>query len=133
MYTFVLVVHVLVAVSLVGLVLIQQGKGATAGAGFGGGGSSGTVFGARGAASFLSKLTAGLAAAFFATSLVLAYFGAQVTTQTSLIEQSVEVDAVESSDSDVPALPEDASVAPAAGEGTEIPAASSEVPTAPAE
>lgn len=131
MYTFVLVVHVLVAVSLVGLVLIQQGKGATAGAGFGGGGSSGTVFGARGAASFLSKLTAGLAAAFFATSLALAYFGAQVTTQTSLIEQSVQVDAAD--DSDVPALPEDDVVAPAAGEVSDIPAASDEVPTAPAE
>jgi preprotein translocase subunit SecG len=133
MYTFVLVVHVLVAVSLIGLVLIQQGKGATAGAGFGGGGSSGTVFGARGAASFLSKLTAGLAATFFATSLALAYFGAQVTTQTSLIEQSAEVDAVESFDSDVPALPEGASVAPSAGKGTLNPSASSEVPTAPAE
>lgn len=133
MYTFVLVVHVLVAVSLVGLVLIQQGKGATAGAGFGGGGSSGTVFGARGAASFLSKLTAAMAATFFVTSLALAYFGAQVTTQTSLIEQATQAEVAESDDSDVPALPEDATIAPVEGEASEIPAASDEVPSAPAE
>ena len=132
MYTFVLVVHVLVAVSLIGLVLIQQGKGATAGAGFGGG-ASGTVFGARGAASFLSKLTAGLAATFFVTSLALAYFGAQVTTQTSLIEQAVEAQPVDAVESDVPSLPEDAVAAPVADEASEIPATPSEVPTAPAE
>lgn len=133
MYTFVLVVHVIVAVTLVGLVLIQQGKGATAGAGFGGGGASGTVFGARGAASFLSKLTAGLAATFFVTSLALAYFGAQVTAQTSLVEQATQADAVESDDSDVPALPSDAVIAPVEGEAAEIPAATDEVPSAPVE
>jgi len=73
MYTFLIVVYVLVSVSLVGLVLIQHGKGADAGAAFGSG-ASGTVFGARGSANFLSRSTAWLAAVFFALSLILAYF-----------------------------------------------------------
>lgn len=72
MHTVLVVVQVLVAVALIGLVLIQHGKGADAGAAFGSG-ASGTVFGARGAANFLTRTTAWLAAAFFATSLGLAY------------------------------------------------------------
>jgi preprotein translocase subunit SecG len=72
MHTILVVVQVLVAVALIGLVLIQHGKGADAGAAFGSG-ASGTVFGARGAANFLTRTTAWLAAAFFATSLGLAY------------------------------------------------------------
>ena len=64
MYTILVVVQVLVAIALIALVLLQQGKGADAGAAFGSG-SSGTVFGARGAANFLSTATAWLAAAFF--------------------------------------------------------------------
>lgn len=73
MHTVLVVVQVLVAVALIGLILIQHGKGADAGAAFGSG-ASGTVFGARGAANFLSRSTAWLAAAFFASSLALAYF-----------------------------------------------------------
>ena len=73
MYTFLIVVYVLVSVSLIGLVLIQHGTGADAGAAFGSG-ASGTVFGARGSANFLSRSTAWLAAVFFALSLILAYF-----------------------------------------------------------
>ncbi|WFF40928.1 preprotein translocase subunit SecG [Salinicola endophyticus] len=69
----VLMIHVLIAIALVVLVLLQQGKGAEAGAAFGGG-SSQTVFGSRGSGGFLSKLTGGLAALFFVTSLALAYF-----------------------------------------------------------
>ena len=72
MHTVLVVVQVLVAVALIGLVLIQHGKGADAGAAFGSG-ASGTVFGARGAANFLTRTTAWLAAAFFAASLGLAY------------------------------------------------------------
>ncbi|MCS4504679.1 hypothetical protein KBTX_00355 [wastewater metagenome] len=71
LYSILLAVHVLVCLTLVGVVLLQHGKGADAGAAFGSG-ASGTVFGARGAASFLSKVTAVLAAGFFVTSLVLA-------------------------------------------------------------
>lgn len=72
MYQFILVVHILVALGIVGLVLLQQGRGADAGAGLSGGGSN-SVFGARGAASFLSRTTAILATIFFGTSLTLAY------------------------------------------------------------
>lgn len=73
MYTILVVVQVLVAIALVALVLLQHGKGADAGAAFGSG-ASGTVFGARGSANFLSTATAWLAAAFFGISLALAYF-----------------------------------------------------------
>lgn len=67
-----LVVHVLIAVAMIALILLQQGKGADAGAAFGSG-ASGTVFGSRGSASFLSRATAILATLFFITSLSLAY------------------------------------------------------------
>jgi preprotein translocase subunit SecG len=72
MYTLLIVFYVLVSVSLIGLVLIQQGKGADAGAAFGSG-ASGTVFGSRGSANFLSRATAWLATIFFLLSLALAY------------------------------------------------------------
>lgn len=71
--TVVIVVHLMVAIGLVGLVLIQQGKGAETGASFGSG-ASGTVFGSQGSATFLSRLTAILATVFFVTSLGLAYY-----------------------------------------------------------
>ena len=71
MYQVIIVVHVLLGLGVIGLVLMQQGKGADAGAAFGTG-SSGTVFGAQGAASFLSRSTAILATLFFTTSLGLA-------------------------------------------------------------
>ena len=74
LHTATVVFHVLIAAAIVGLVLLQRGKGADAGAGFGAG-ASGTVFGARGSASFLSRMTATLAALFIATSLTLAYMG----------------------------------------------------------
>lgn len=68
--------HVFLCVAIVGLVLLQRGKGADAGAGFGSG-ASGTVFGARGSATFLSKSTAVLATLFFVTSLSLAYLASK--------------------------------------------------------
>lgn len=71
MYQVLMVVHVVIALAIVGLVMLQQGRGADAGAGFGGASSS--VFGARGAASFLSRSTAIMATLFFITSLSLAY------------------------------------------------------------
>jgi len=71
MYQVILGIHVLLGLSVIGLVLIQHGKGADAGAAFGSA-SSGSVFGAQGASSFLSRTTAILAALFFATSLGLA-------------------------------------------------------------
>jgi len=72
MSSIILSIHVIIAVLLIGLILVQHGKGADAGAAFGSGASS-TVFGSQGSASFLTRLTAGLATAFFITSLVLAY------------------------------------------------------------
>lgn len=73
-YTFsiVLTVHVLVGLGVIGLILMQHGKGADAGAAFGGG-ASGSVFGASGSANFLSRTTAVLATIFFLTSLGLSY------------------------------------------------------------
>lgn len=73
METLVLVVHVLVAVVMIALILLQQGKGAEMGASFGSG-ASGTVFGSAGSAGFLTKLTAVLALVFFLTSLGLAVY-----------------------------------------------------------
>jgi len=70
--TLVLVVHVLAALGVIGLVLLQHGKGADVGAAFGSG-ASGSLFGATGSANFLSRTTAILAAVFFLSSLGLAY------------------------------------------------------------
>lgn len=71
MESILLVVHVIVALAIVGLIMLQQGKGAEMGASFGGGGSQ-TVFGAAGSGNFFSRMTAILVAVFFATSFVLA-------------------------------------------------------------
>ena len=70
------ILHLLVAAAVVGLVLLQHGKGADMGAAFGSG-SSGSLFGASGSANFLSRTTAVLATAFFVTSLGLTYFSSQ--------------------------------------------------------
>ena len=73
--SFIVFVHAGLALAIIGVVLMQKGKGADAGAGFGSG-ASGTVFGARGSATFLSKTTAVLATLFFVTSMSLAYMAA---------------------------------------------------------
>lgn len=70
MYQFILIIHVLAACSLIILVLVQQGKGATMGAAFGSGASQ-TVFGSRGSGSFLLKVTIGFVMIFFSTSIML--------------------------------------------------------------
>lgn len=71
MFTFILAIHIIVAIAMIGLILIQHGKGADAGASFGAG-ASGTVFGAAGSANFLTRATAVLTAVFFITSMILA-------------------------------------------------------------
>lgn len=86
MQILLLIIHVLLAISLVTLVLLQHGKGADAGAAFGSGASA-TVFGARGSTSFLSRVTAILAALFFATSLGLSYLSGRGTAPKSVAEQ----------------------------------------------
>lgn len=85
MQTILIVVHLFIAVGLIGLVLIQHGKGADAGAAFGSGASA-TVFGAAGSANFLSRTTAILAAAFFVTSLGMAGYSMQAPDKKSLME-----------------------------------------------
>src|SRR5215203_1580266 len=83
--TILTILQVLSAFAIVGLVLLQRGKGADAGAGFGAG-ASGTVFGARGSASFLSRTTAVLATLFFLTSLGLAYLFSQQKQPSSVVD-----------------------------------------------
>ena len=84
------VVQVFASAAIIALVLLQRGKGADAGAGFGAG-ASGTVFGARGTATLFSKLTAVFAALFFTTSLLLAYMGTRTTAEpTSVIERAAQ-------------------------------------------
>lgn len=78
METLVLVIHVLAALAIIGLVLLQHGKGADVGAAFGSG-SAGSVFGASGSANFLSRMTAVAAVIFFLTSLGLTYFSGSRT------------------------------------------------------
>jgi preprotein translocase subunit SecG len=80
------VVHVLLAMGIVALVLLQRGRGADAGAGFGAG-ASGTVFGARGSSSFLSRTTAVLATLFFLSSLGLSYLFSHASVPTSVIDR----------------------------------------------
>lgn len=106
MESILVVVHLLLAIGLVGLVLIQHGKGADMGAAFGSGASA-TVFGSAGAGNFLSRATAVLAALFFVTSLVLAYFAMQTGEQESLIqaEAAAPVAVEDSVLGDVPAVP----------------------------
>ena len=121
MYTFLVVVQVLVAISLIVLILLQHGKGADAGAAFGSG-ASGTVFGSRGAANFLSRTTAWMATVFFSVSLALAYIvhgRAAPTSVTDTIKQEAPAPAAP-----VPAVvvpPEGSAAAPAADKAPEAP------------
>ena len=88
----VLIAHTLIALGIIALVLLQRGKGADAGAAFGAG-ASGTVFGARGSGSFFSRATAILAAAFFVSSLTLAYLSSQHSSgPSSLLEEAAVVE-----------------------------------------
>ena len=110
MDTVLLLIHIGVAAALIGMVLIQQGKGADMGAAFGSGASQ-TVFGSRGSGSFLTRTTAVLATVFFITSLTLAYFSGQVETAQSVVDDaSVPAPMVAPAEdaapeSDVPAVP----------------------------
>ena len=88
METLIWVVHIIVAIALIALVLLQHGKGADMGAAFGSG-SSGSLFGASGSANFLSRSTAVLASLFFLTSLGLAYFGLQQHKPASVLDRTV--------------------------------------------
>ncbi len=117
-----LVVHLIIAVTIVVLVLLQQGKGSEMGAAFGGG-SSQSLFGARGSANFLSRITSTLVTVFFITSLVLAFLYTRQGEETSILTESVinqtdeqveeapaatgpETTTPDTGESDVPATPE---------------------------
>ncbi|MET0070071.1 MAG: preprotein translocase subunit SecG [Candidatus Thiodiazotropha sp.] len=120
MQTILTVFHIFLAVGLVGLILIQHGKGADMGAAFGSG-ASGTVFGAKGSASFLTRATALLATLFFVTSMVMAYFASQRNEQVGVMEaldqQAPAVQVEEVQQSDIPPIPVESdmpAIAPAA-------------------
>jgi len=116
-HSLILIVHVVIACLMVGAVLLQRGKGAEAGAAFGSG-ASGTVFGARGSANFLSRTTAILATLFFVTSLTLAYMASQrPVVSGSIMEESAPITAPDitltpapAEQSDLPAVPAPAEV-----------------------
>lgn len=90
-FSLLLTVHILVALAIVGLVLMQHGKGADMGAAFGSG-ASGSLFGSSGSANFLSRTTGVLAAVFFATSLTLAYVASnKPKTSGSVMQETVQL------------------------------------------
>ena len=92
MHQILLIVQVLIAVGVIGLVLLQQGKGADAGAAFGSGGA-GSVFGSRGPATLLTRMTAVLAAVFFANSIGLAYLAREASMEgKSVVERYQEME-----------------------------------------
>ncbi|TXT41052.1 MAG: preprotein translocase subunit SecG [Comamonadaceae bacterium] len=107
--TILLAVQMISAVAMVGLILVQHGKGADMGAAFGSGGS-GSLFGASGSANFLSRTTAVLASVFFVSTLALAYFG---TPRTAASTGSV----LENAALTTPAAAVSAPVIPASGAG----------------
>lgn len=111
LFSIVLTVHILVAIAIIGLVLMQHGKGADMGAAFGSG-ASGSLFGATGSANFLSRATGILAAVFFVTSLTLAYVASSKPKTTgSVMQEPVQSQTVSqpaSAGSEAPASPVDA-------------------------
>ncbi len=143
--TIALVVHVFLALGVIGLVLIQHGKGAEAGAAFGAGASA-TVFGSKGSGSFLTRMTTLFALAFFCTSMLLFFLASQRTSSGigSVIDnvdtptQQVDVPApatdVNSTENDMPAV--DTSTNDSGADVPAVPAAESvtgsdDVPSAP--
>jgi preprotein translocase subunit SecG len=129
MQTILTVLHLFLALGLVGLVLMQHGKGADAGAAFGSG-ASGSVFGSQGSANFLSRTTGVLAALFFATSVALGYFAMQGTERVDIMEgvtqttESVKVE-VSQPETDLPPIVGEENEGKGSTEG--------EVPTIPME
>ena len=136
------VLHLVLALGMIALVLLQHGKGADAGAAFGSGASS-TVFGAQGSGSFLSRATAIIATLFFLTSIALAYFAARVGEPGGLMEgidvsvpaapseQRVKTPASDSmdgldADSDLPAVPSASPSETAPAAANDLPPAASE-------
>src|SRR4051812_40685711 len=125
LFNLVVVVQVVSAISIIGLVLLQHGKGADMGAAFGSG-ASGSLFGATGSSNFLSKSTGVAAAVFFAATLALAFFGSRPTATTGGVMDRLPATAAPS-----PAVPAaSAPAAPAAPTGApaSTPASPNQIP-----
>lgn len=120
--TIILIVHILAAMAIIGLVLLQHGKGADAGAAFGAGaagGVSGSVFGAQGSSNFLSRSTAILATIFFLTSLSLAYLHQSSSEEPkSIMEQTTVTEEPKAPTTTAPDQPSDVPQLPQAPEGS---------------
>lgn len=129
MYQMLIIFHFLVAVGIIALVMMQHGRGADAGAAFGSG-ASGTVFGARGASSFLTRTTAVFATLFFGTSLVLAIMGGPKAT---LSADLMDVPVVDQAEGDLPPVLDEINK----GDVSDMPlleqGAANDVPDAPVE
>lgn len=130
METLLWIVHLLVAIAIIGLVLMQHGKGADMGAAFGSG-ASGSLFGATGSANFLSRATGVLAAVFFITSLGLAYLAAHRHPTSGVAGSVIQQKAPVTAPAQAPATaPAQAPAAPAQGA---VPAQGAAPATAPAQ
>jgi len=136
------IVYVLIAIAMIAMILLQRGAGAQAGSGFGSG-ASGTVFGSRGATTFLSRSTAILAAVFFVLSLAMAYYfghgsaakpaddlGVSSGVETAAPKATITVPAAPAANSDVPSASSAGAPAPSAAQQSAAPA--SDVPKAAA-
>ncbi len=112
MESLIVIFHIIIAIAIIALVLLQQGKGADAGASFGGGASQ-TVFGSAGSGNFLTRSTSVLATLFFVTSFSLAYFAKEKAT--GLVDQGLpEVQEVQILDTETPVVED-------AAQGSEAP------------
>lgn len=117
----IIIVHVLVALAIIGLVLLQHGKGADMGSGFGGGASS-SLFGATGSANFLSRATGVLATVFFILSLALAYLASNQPRESGSVVDRMQRESVPANTAAPAKAPEQQKpAAPAQPKGKEVP------------
>lgn len=126
LYNILLIVQLIASLGIIGLVLMQHGKGADAGAAFGGG-ASGSVFGSKGSGNFLSRATAILATIFFVNSLVLAWLVAHPEGEARSVVESAVTSTSQSADKAIPSAPSDVPVPV----GTAPQVDQSDVPVAP--
>ncbi len=124
LYNILLIVQLIVSLGIIALVLMQHGKGADAGAAFGGG-ASGSVFGSRGSGNFMSRTTAILATIFFVNSLLLAYIVAHPEGAAPSVVESVVSTPVVDTNSVPSDVPVPAAVEPS-GNASDVPAAPKE-------
>jgi preprotein translocase subunit SecG len=127
MTTFLLILHILVCLSLIGIVLIQGGKGADIGATFGAGASH-TIFGATGGQSFIAKMTTSAAVIFMLTSLALAMFWGQIGSDSVMPDQVAPAQTQQAAPVAAPVETQPATPAPAE-KATEAPAPQAPAPT----